>query len=203
MPYDFDNTHQRILESAMKHFLEVGFRSASIRTICRDAGVTNGAFYAHFKSKEDLFSALVGPCLEGFSQTYDDYAKISVESEEDIVRMFRSAYPSIETLIHYIYRHEAQFILVFKCSGGSAYEGFVDSLVKEETKNTMLFLKQCKAFMRHPENISERIAGGFSNMAIRQAIDAFLSGVDEEENIRGTRLASDFCIAGLRETLGF
>lgn len=54
MPYDYESTHRQILLSAMKNFSEVGFRDASIRTICKDAGVTNGAFYAHFKSKDDL-----------------------------------------------------------------------------------------------------------------------------------------------------
>ncbi len=203
MPYDYDNTHERILKSAMRHFLEVGFRAASIRSICRDAGVTNGAFYSHFESKEQLFSALVGDCVSGFTKAYDDLADMTIRGKEDIVRILGSAYSSIETLIHYIYENSERFMLVFKCGGGSAYENFVDELIDTETRNTMVFLQSCRDYMSHPENISERIAGGFSNLAIRQAIDAFTSGISEEENIRATRLASDFCIAGYRATLGF
>ncbi len=203
MPYDYQFTHQRILESAMRHFQEVGFRDASIRNICRDAGVTNGAFYVHFKSKEDLFDALVKDCINGFEHAYDGYADLSVSSREDIVRMFESSYSSIKELLHYIYQHRPEFTLVLKCSMGSAYEGFVDRMVREETSNTMLYLENCRSYMGHPENISERIAGIFANMAIRQAFDAFIKGIPEEENIRETRLASDFCIAGYRETLGF
>ena len=49
-----------ILSAAMLEFLEKGFKSASLRNIVKTAGVTTGAFYGYYKSKEDLFEALVG-----------------------------------------------------------------------------------------------------------------------------------------------
>lgn len=203
MGYDYQLTHQKILESAMKHFTEVGFRDASIRNICHDAGVTNGAFYLHFKSKEELFSALVDEAINGFMQAYDGYADFEVNSKEDLVGLFSSSYSSIEALLHYVYQHGAQFILVLRCSQGTEYEGFVDRMVSEETCNTMKYLESCRAFMEHPENISDRIAEIFADMAIRHAFDAFVRGVPEEDNVRETRLASTFCIAGYRDILGF
>jgi len=203
MGYDYQLTHQKILESAMKHFTEVGFRDASIRNICHDAGVTNGAFYVHFKSKEELFSALVDEAINGFLQAYDGYSEFEVNSKEDLVRMFSSSYSSIEALLHHVYRHGVQFVLVLRCSQGTVYEDFVDRMVREETGNTMKYLESCRAFMEHPENISERIAEIFADMAIRHAFDAFVRGVPEEDNVRETRLASTFCIAGYREILGF
>ena len=203
MGYDYQLTHQKILESAMKHFTEFGFRDASIRNICHDAGVTNGAFYVHFKSKEELFSALVDEAINGFLQAYDGYSEFEVNSKEDLVRMFSSSYSSIEALLHHVYRHGVQFVLVLRCSQGTVYEDFVDRMVREETGNTMKYLESCRAFMEHPENISERIAEIFADMAIRHAFDAFVRGVPEEDNVRETRLASTFCIAGYREILGF
>lgn len=203
MAYDYHSTHQRILDSAMRHFTETGFRGASIRDICKDAGVTNGAFYIHFRSKDDLFSALIGDCVNGFSQAYDSYADQNVTSSDDIVSMFSSSCSAIEDLLHYVYLHGAEFTLLLKCSQGSAYESFVDQMVIEEARNTMVFLNSCRQYMKHPENISERVASIFANMAIRQAFDAFIKGVSEEENIRETQLASSFCIAGYRDILGF
>ena len=203
MGYDYQLTHQKILESAMKHFTEVGFRDASIRNICHDAGVTNGAFYVHFKSKEELFSALVDETINGFTQSYEDFSEFEVKSKDDLTRMFGSSYSSIETLLHYVYQHAGKFMLVLRCSQGTVYEGFVDRMVKEETCNTMKYLEACSRYMKHPENITERIAEIFADMAIRHAFDAFVRGVPEEDNVRDTRLASDFCIAGYREILGF
>ena len=53
------STREKILEAGKKEFLEKGFRDASLRTIVKEAGVTTGAFYGYYKSKEDLFDALV------------------------------------------------------------------------------------------------------------------------------------------------
>lgn len=47
-------TQQAILRSAVELSRESSFDRASIRDICMRAGITTGAFYHHFKSKEDL-----------------------------------------------------------------------------------------------------------------------------------------------------
>lgn len=202
MPYDFDKTHARILESAMKHFNEAGFRNASIRNICRDAGVTNGAFYSHFKSKDELFSALVEGCLNQFTQTYRDFCDVKVESREDVIRVFEMSYTSVETLLHYVYENKDVFMLILRSGGGSSYENFVNDLIMEESRNTMLFLESCRKYMKKPENITERIAKVGSALVINSMFEAFLAGESEEENVRNTRLSSDYCIAGYREILG-
>ncbi len=202
MPYDYDKTHGLILKSAMKNFTEAGFRNASIRNICGDAGVTNGAFYSHFKSKDDLFSALVEGCLSRFEETYRDFSDISIRSGEDVVKAFEMSYISVETLIHFVYENRDIFTLILRSGGGTSYENFVDDLIDEEIKNTMLFLEECREYMKKPENISERIARIGSALVIDSMFDAFLTGESEEENIRNTRLSSDYCIAGYRQMLG-
>ena len=47
-------TRQRIVEVASRQFREHGVAAVGIAGIMADAGLTNGAFYAHFDSKEDL-----------------------------------------------------------------------------------------------------------------------------------------------------
>ncbi|WP_435357895.1 TetR family transcriptional regulator [Morganella morganii] len=47
-------TRQALLISAHGLFIEKGYQSVSIDEIARDARVTKGAFYHHFKSKSDL-----------------------------------------------------------------------------------------------------------------------------------------------------
>jgi AcrR family transcriptional regulator len=49
-----DSTRQRIVEVASRQFREHGVAAVGIAGIMSDAGLTNGAFYAHFDSKEDL-----------------------------------------------------------------------------------------------------------------------------------------------------
>ena len=49
-----DATRQRIVEVASRQFREQGVAAVGLAGIMTDAGLTNGAFYAHFDSKEDL-----------------------------------------------------------------------------------------------------------------------------------------------------
>lgn len=55
-----DQTTLELIHGAgMREFLEKGYKSASLRNIVKTAGVTTGAFYGYYDSKEELFEALV------------------------------------------------------------------------------------------------------------------------------------------------
>jgi TetR/AcrR family transcriptional regulator, transcriptional repressor for nem operon len=49
-----DTTRRRIIDVASRQFREHGVAAVGLAGIMTDAGLTNGAFYAHFGSKEDL-----------------------------------------------------------------------------------------------------------------------------------------------------
>ena len=48
-------TRNNLLQSARKEFTEKGYMKASLRTICKNAGVTTGALYFFFKVRKILF----------------------------------------------------------------------------------------------------------------------------------------------------
>ena len=50
---------QQMLDSAISVFADLGYRSASMDTIARDAGVSKPMLYLYYGSKEELFSACV------------------------------------------------------------------------------------------------------------------------------------------------
>ena len=52
-------TRQSLLRSAAKIFACRGMQQTSIDEVAEDAGYTKGAFYANFKSKEELFLAML------------------------------------------------------------------------------------------------------------------------------------------------
>lgn len=52
-------TQRKLLAAAEKIFARDGFEAARLADIAALAGYTRGAFYAHFKSKEDIFFALL------------------------------------------------------------------------------------------------------------------------------------------------
>jgi AcrR family transcriptional regulator len=58
-------TKQRIIETAGRRFKRDGIDGSGIATLMKDADLTNGAFYAHFESKEDLVATAVSEQLRG------------------------------------------------------------------------------------------------------------------------------------------
>ena len=64
-------TRQRILEAAGRRFKRDGIDGAGLATVMADAGLTNGAFYAHFSSKEDLVANVLAEQLRAQRQSLD------------------------------------------------------------------------------------------------------------------------------------
>ncbi len=203
MGYDYDQTHDRILKSAMDHFMSRGFLGASIRQICRDAGVTNGAFYAHFASKEDLFDRIVKPVVDGMQELYkeENSSYMDVRSEEDVRRSLDQTFASNRKLIRYLYEHADIFRMILTAGTGTGYESFAESLSAEEAKNTIEFLRICRPYIGGTEMISEALIKHISQFFVSSIFDGLLDGKTEEEVVHETEIASQFCLVGMRHFL--
>jgi TetR/AcrR family transcriptional repressor of nem operon len=64
-------TRQRILEAAGRRFKQDGIDGAGVAAVMSDAGLTNGAFYAHFASKEDLVACVLADQLRTQRHSFD------------------------------------------------------------------------------------------------------------------------------------
>lgn len=84
-------TRQRIIETAGRRFKLDGIDGSGISALMKDADLTNGAFYAHFPSKNDLVTAVVG------AQLAEQGAKFEAQAAEQggIERIVRG-YLSLE-----------------------------------------------------------------------------------------------------------
>ena len=49
-------TKAKIFKAAKRILQRSGYETLSIKNICEEAGVSNGSFYHHFKTKDDLLS---------------------------------------------------------------------------------------------------------------------------------------------------
>jgi AcrR family transcriptional regulator len=58
-----EGTRRRIIEAAGRRFKRDGIDGSGLATLMADAGLTNGAFYSHFASKEDLVATTVADQL--------------------------------------------------------------------------------------------------------------------------------------------
>jgi TetR/AcrR family transcriptional regulator, transcriptional repressor for nem operon len=64
-------TRQRILEAAGRRFKQDGIDGAGVAAVMTDAGLTNGAFYGHFTSKEDLVANVLADQLRAQRHSLD------------------------------------------------------------------------------------------------------------------------------------
>lgn len=62
-----EETHARILQAAARLFARDGYDATGVARLCAEAGVSKGAFYHHFPSKQAVFLAL----LDGWLATLD------------------------------------------------------------------------------------------------------------------------------------
>jgi AcrR family transcriptional regulator len=63
-PEHKEATRRRMIETAGRRFKRDGIDGSGIATLVADAGLTNGAFYGHFTSKDDLVATVVAQQLE-------------------------------------------------------------------------------------------------------------------------------------------
>ena len=64
-------TRERILEAGGRRFKQDGIDRAGVAALMADAGLTNGAFYAHFDSKEDLVANVLADQLHAQRRSVD------------------------------------------------------------------------------------------------------------------------------------
>ena len=64
-------TRQRIVEAAGRRFKADGLDGAGVAAVMSDAGLTNGAFYGHFTSKEDLVANVLADQLRAQRHSLD------------------------------------------------------------------------------------------------------------------------------------
>src|ERR1700704_4186071 len=67
-------TRQRIIDTAGRRLKRDGIDGSGIATVMKDAGLTNGAFYAHFASKDDLVAAAIAEQLRQQRVNYSAYS---------------------------------------------------------------------------------------------------------------------------------
>lgn len=78
-------TRQKILDAAIEVFGEVGYAAAGWSTIIERTGMTKGALYHHFDSKESLASNIIEEGSDAILSAYRNVCKSSSPGLENIV----------------------------------------------------------------------------------------------------------------------
>jgi len=82
-------TRTRVIAAAGQVFRKEGYGGAGIDALTKAAGVTNGAFYGHFKSKGEAFRTAV---VEGLKELRQGIAALKESRQKDWLRAFAGYY---------------------------------------------------------------------------------------------------------------
>ena len=129
---DNKETRKHLLECAKKEFLEKGYMKASLRSICKDAGVTTGALYFFFQDKEDLFAALVEEPLQQLYAAMEEHYATEIHNEDQVAQLNLEDNGDLESsrqIIRHMYANREAFLLLLTKSQGSRFENCTDELV--------------------------------------------------------------------------
>ena len=128
-------TRNKLLESARAEFMEKGYMKASLRTICKNAGVTTGALYFFFQDKEDLFECIaketIGNIWQIMQGHYNDERVMAQKgmNTEEIQDRHGDLDESI-AIIHQMYLHRNDILLVLTKAQGTKLENIADQFVE-------------------------------------------------------------------------
>lgn len=75
LPSKKEQTRARILDAASQSFRSSGYAGTGVDGIARAAGVTSGAFYAHFGSKDGAFEAALAAGMDEVLESLPNFQK--------------------------------------------------------------------------------------------------------------------------------
>ena len=152
-------TLENIHRAAKAEFLEKGYKDASLRNIVKSVGMTTGAFYGYYKSKEELFEAIVGEhyeyILNRFIKAQQKFAELPAAQQPEVMSDISGI--CMYDMLHYAYEHLEECKLILCCSEGTKFAGLIDEMVEIETKGTHDYLMVLEKLGRPAPPIDGRL----------------------------------------------
>jgi AcrR family transcriptional regulator len=81
---------QHLVDAAWRRIGEAGYRDTTVDDVCDEAGVSKGAFYGYFETKQDLLVAMLDEETDALSAVAAELADLDISGAER-VRLFTQA----------------------------------------------------------------------------------------------------------------
>lgn len=195
---DEKETKERLLICAKQEFMEKGYTKASLRNICKNAGVTTGAVYFFFKDKEDLFAALVQEPLDRlYSVMTEHYHEEAAQIQKGILRKddYKEDIETAGEIIHYLYQYYEEFQLVLTKSQGSRFENSINRFVNITEQHYRMmadkFVQECDM-----QKVDDYIIHWMAHMHIDVFVHMITHEISEEEVLKHMNSIIKYLIGG-------
>ena len=197
-------TLERIQEAAMTEFLDKGFLGASLRQIVKNAGVTTGAFYGYFSSKEALFASIVEPhakALMGrFMEAQTSFAELPEEQQPSHMGVESRTY--LDWMVDYICQHREPVKLLLTRSEGTSYEHFVHNMVEVEVEYTLQYMEVLRRLGKDIPELDKSLCHIIASGMMSGIFEIVVHDLPREQALRDVDQLRDFYTAGWLKLMG-
>ena len=191
-------TLERIQQAALDEFSEKGFLGASLRQIVKHAGVTTGAFYGYFSSKEALFASIVEPhaaALMGrFMEAQTGFAELP--EEEQPQHMGEASGDYVNWMVDYICDHREPVKLLLCRAEGTSYEHFVHNMVEIEVEYTLKYMDVLRRSGREVHELKKSLCHIIASGMFSGLFEIAVHDMPREQALRDITQFRSFYTAG-------
>lgn len=197
-------TLERIQLAAMEEFSEKGFLGASLRQIVKQAGVTTGAFYGYFSSKEALFASIVEPhaaALMGrFMEAQTSFAELPEQEQPEHMGLESSQ--CVNWMVDYICSRREPVKLLLCRAEGTSYEHFVHNMVEVEVEYTLRYLEVLRRLGRDCPRLDAQLCHIIASGMFNGIFEIVVHDMPRDQAMRYVDQLRDFYTAGWLKLMG-
>ena len=198
------DTLEKIQQAALEEFSEKGFLGASLRQIVKNAGVTTGAFYGYFSSKEVLFASLVEPhaaALMGrFMEAQTGFAQLP--EKEQPAHMGEASGDYVDWMVDYICEHRDPVKLLLCRAEGTSYEHFVHNMVEVEVEYTLKYMEVLRRLGKEIPQLDQSLCHIIASGMFNGLFEIVIHDMPREQALRDVDQLRDFYTAGWLKLMG-
>ena len=198
------STLENIQQAALSEFLEKGFLGASLRQIVKNAGVTTGALYGYFSSKEALFASIVEPhaaALMGrFMEAQTSFAELPEEEQANSMGEKSGQY--VNWMVDYICQHREPVKLLLTRAEGTSYEHFVHNMVEVEVEYTLQYMEVLRRLGKDIPELDKSLCHIIASGMFNGIFEIVVHDMPREQALRDVDQLRDFYTAGWLKLMG-
>ena len=198
------DTLEKIQQAALEEFSEKGFLGASLRQIVKNAGVTTGAFYGYFSSKEALFASLVEPhaaALMGrFMEAQTGFAELP--EQEQPAHMGEASGDYVDWMVDYICEHREPVKLLLCRAEGTSYEHFVHNMVEAEVEYTQRYMEVLRRLGRDIPVLDKSLCHIIASGMFNGIFEIVIHDMPRKQALQDVDHLRDFYTAGWLKLMG-
>ncbi len=203
MPRDKTENHEKIVAAALDEFRTYGFEEASMRRIAQACNMSVSGLYKHFPGKEEMFTSLVKPTLDGLMELYHE---IETEYFDDLSKSGKADISNTKSelvrAMEYIYDNFDVFELIICKSKGSAYENFKHDIAKLEENVTLRYIEEIRKNGIHVKAVNLKEFHLLVTASIEALFQTVTHGFSRKEALHFAKTVETFYSPAWKEFFG-